>query len=71
MKRTDKEFDCVEMKNAIQKRLVSRRRGMTGEAFIRDVEATLARSSAPVVQFWRSLGKTEPPKSRQRAIAVH
>ena len=50
---TAKRFDCVEMKNAIQARLVARRRGMSPSEFVADVEMSLMKSKDPIGQYWR------------------
>lgn len=68
MKRTGKHIDCVAMKDAIQARLVARRRGMSTAEFVNDVEQTLARSSAPIAGFWRRLSAGQRPKRRGRLV---
>jgi hypothetical protein len=49
----NKEFDCVEMKNAIQRRLVRRRRGMTTEEYIADVNKSIQDSDSPAARWWK------------------
>ena len=70
MKETGKSFDCVAMKDAIQARLVARRRGMSAAEFVDDVEQTLARSSAPIAEFWRRISAGQRPKPRGRVATV-
>ena len=69
MKQTGKDFDCVAMKDAIQARLVARRRGMNAVEFVTDVERTLAQSSAPIAEFWRRISAGQTPKPRGRVVA--
>lgn len=69
MKRIGKDFDCVEMKNAIQARLVSRRRHMNANAFAADIEKTLSRSPAPIAGFWRQISARKSAATRDRVIA--
>ena len=67
--KTTKKFDCVEMKNAIQARLVARRKGMRPSEFMADVESSLSHSKEPIGDFWRKIrpGRTSSP--RRHAVA--
>jgi hypothetical protein len=50
-----KNFDCVEMKNDIQKRLYERRKQMTHAEEMQDIESRLAGSQSPA--WWRKTSK--------------
>jgi hypothetical protein len=69
MKTMTKSFSCVEMKNAIQSRLVARRRGMSPAQFMADVESTLSQSKDPIGEYWRKLDPRKSSHSRGRALA--
>lgn len=49
----NKTFDCVQMKNRIQRRLQRRREGMSTEEFIADVQRGLAESDSSIAAWWR------------------
>ena len=53
MMKTKKQFDCVHMKNRIQRRLQRRREGMSAGEFIADVERTLDESDSSIAAWWR------------------
>ena len=62
MKKT-RRFDCVQMKNDIQARMLRKYRGMTDAEIQADMEHDLATSNSIVAQFWRRItNKTEPAK---------
>lgn len=65
-----KRFDCVEMKNAIQSKLVMRRSGMSPEEFIADVEISLKTSKDPIGQYWRSICLNKRQSSRRSALSA-
>jgi hypothetical protein len=69
MKTMTKSFSCVEMKNAIQSRLVARRRGMSPAQFMADVESTLSQSKDPISEYWRKFGPRKSSLARGRALA--
>jgi len=48
-----KDFDCVSMKNNIQRRLQRRRRGMTAEEYIADVNKSIQDSDSPAAKWWK------------------
>ena len=52
-----KSFDCVEMKNEIQRRLHEERKGMTPSEIKVAVEEKLEKSQAPIAQWWRKINK--------------
>ena len=52
-----KEFDCVEMKNDIQRRLHERRKSMTHAEELKDIELRLASSQSPLAAWWRNSPK--------------
>jgi len=50
-----KNFDCVEMKDGIQKRMIRQMEGLSGEqrrAVLRDA---LEKSLSPIGELWRAL----------------
>ena len=57
MKKT-KRFDCVQMKNEIQAKLLRNNRGMTDDEVQRALEAELATSNTPAARFWRRITST-------------
>ena len=52
-----KTFDCVAMKNDIQKRLYEERKGMTPQEVKAAIEEKLDTSQAPIAQWWRKINK--------------
>jgi len=65
-----KRFDCVEMKNAIQSKLVMRRSGMSPAEFVDDVEKSLKTSKDPIGQYWRRICLKERQSSRRSALSA-
>ena len=68
-----KRFDCVEMKNAIQKRLFAERKGMRPEQIIREMHIVLETSNSPAARFWRAIdgGKSmSSARSRRKTVTV-
>jgi len=53
-----KEFDCVEMKNAIQARLRKRYRGLSDEEVRRRIAHRLETSDDPIARKWREIEAT-------------
>jgi hypothetical protein len=53
MMKRKKNFDCVEMKNVIQRRLQRRRRGMSTDEVISDVQRSIEESDSPAAAWWR------------------
>jgi hypothetical protein len=60
MKRRNKRFDCVRMKNEIQTQLLQEQRGLTDAEIQMRAEQELARSDSPAARFWRGLTGTHP-----------
>ncbi len=52
-----KDFDCVEMKNEIQKRLYEERKGMTPQEEREAIENKMTTSQSPIAQWWRRVQK--------------
>lgn len=52
---TDKKFDCVALKNAIQAELREERQGRLDEEIERERREWLQRSDHPLALWWRSL----------------
>jgi len=69
MKTMTKSFSCVNMKNAIQSRLVTRRRGMSPSEFMADVESTLSQSKDPISEYWRKISPKQSSLTRGRAVS--
>jgi hypothetical protein len=67
--KTEKEFDCVEMKNAIQRRLQRRRRGMPTDVFVADMDKSIAESRAPIATWWNEREKMPTAVSDKRPVA--
>jgi len=55
-----KEFDCIEMKDAIQAEIYRDYANMTSAERWADVRRILATSDDPVAQKWRSLRERKP-----------
>jgi hypothetical protein len=52
----DKQFDCVEMKNAIQTQLRKEHEGLSDEQIIRRRREWLQTSDDPLAKWWRAIG---------------
>ncbi|HEY4759854.1 MAG TPA: hypothetical protein VIH42_04670 [Thermoguttaceae bacterium] len=52
----NKQFDCVEMKNAIQAQLRKEHEGLTDEEIARRRREWLETSDDPLAKWWRSIG---------------
>ena len=50
-----KKFDCVEMKNEIQRKLREQQKGMTDEEIRRQFLHEMETSDSPVAQWWRTV----------------
>ena len=61
-----KKFDCVEMKNAVQNRLVKERRSVGDREFERRHREWLETSDDPLARWWRRL-KEAPAQRPSRA----
>jgi hypothetical protein len=55
----NKEFDCVEMKNAIQAKIRKENEGLSDEEIARRRREWLETSDDPLAQWWRSLAKSK------------
>jgi len=58
-----KDFDCVEMKNAIQAKHRKEREGLTDQEVRQLVSRRLATSDNPIAQWWRDLVKANLQKA--------
>ena len=54
-----KDFDCVEMKNAIQARRRQQYEGLSDEEVRKRIDAELATSDDPVARKWRKIAERE------------
>jgi hypothetical protein len=70
MMNTEKEFDCVEMKNAIQRRLQRRRRGMSTDEFVADMDKSIAESDSPIATWWNQRKKKPRTVSGKRPVVL-
>ena len=68
--KTSKKFDCVEMKNAIQARLVGRRRGMNATQFLADMDTCLTKSTDPIAEYWKKIAPHRLAASDRRALVA-
>lgn len=50
-----KQFDCVEMKNEIQRKLREKHKGMTEEDIRRRFLHEMESSDSPVARWWRTV----------------
>lgn len=57
MTKPKKEFDCVEMKNNIQRLLRERYKGMSAEQIREHVQRELETSQTPIAKWWRSMNR--------------
>jgi hypothetical protein len=65
----NKNFDCVEMKNAIQAKIRKENEGLSDEEIARRRHEWLEKSDDPLAQWWRSLTHakiTEPAGNQQK-----
>lgn len=67
--KNNKEFDCVEMKNAIQRRLQRRRRDMSRDEYIADVNKAIERSDSPAAEWWKRHQKSHARSDASHVIA--
>ncbi len=51
----NKTFDCVKMKNDIQRKMQAERSGMTDAQWIATLHETLEKSDSPLARRWRDL----------------
>lgn len=63
-----KDFDCVEMKNEIQKRLYERRKNMTHQQELEDIEKRLTDSQSPIAQWWRRIEKKDASSGLPQSV---
>ena len=61
-----KRLDCVEMKNAIQARLLEQREGLTDEEIQQQIAEFLATSDDPLARKWRRIGQLQRQGSQDR-----
>ena len=59
--KTSKKFDCVAMKNEIQRKLLARRRNMTDAEAQADIRHKLETSRGPIGQLWGRLRTGSTP----------
>ncbi len=52
-----KTFDCVQMKDRIQQRLLKQGVGQTAGEIRAEIQDTLSRSHSPIGELWRSLSQ--------------
>jgi len=64
-----KSFDCVEMKNEIQARLLKQWEGLSDREIEAQITQDLKTSQSPIAQLWRRISKAK--KEEPSAIAVH
>jgi len=57
-----KKFDCVEMKNAIQAKMLEERRQLGEAEVIRRHRQWLASSDDPLARLWRCLPSSKFPR---------
>jgi hypothetical protein len=50
-----KNFDCVKMKDGIQKRMIKQTEGLSGEERRAVLRAALEKSLSPIGELWRAL----------------
>lgn len=63
-----KEFDCVEMKDRIQERMLRRQAGMTDQECREDIRRILATSDSPVAKMWRSMTTATPTDAPAKPV---
>ena len=64
MPRREKPFDCVEMKNAIQERLLAEQEGLSDEEVHARARRKLESLDTPLGQMWRSLEEARASRAR-------
>ncbi|MBN1671942.1 MAG: hypothetical protein JXR37_12965 [Kiritimatiellae bacterium] len=68
--KTAKSFDCVQMKNDIQKKAHARRAGMTETQRLADMNKQLESSGSPMAKLWREIKPANVPPSGKAATSV-
>jgi hypothetical protein len=67
--KANKAFDCVAMKNEIQRKLLARYRNMTDAEQVADMRRRLETSRSSVGRLWRRLRAGGTPSQRLRTAA--
>jgi hypothetical protein len=62
-----KAFDCVQMKDEIQARLLREYKGMTDEQIRRRRARKLATSQSPIAKLWRELQARDEKQAKAAA----
>ena len=65
--KAEKKFDCVAMKDRIQKRRREERSGMTEKEIDAQLDSGLRTSTSPIAQLWRRISKE---KTRSNAVSA-
>jgi hypothetical protein len=55
--KTAKKFDCVKMKDEIQRILIEERKGMTDKEYRLKIREELEKEDSPVGRLWKRLMK--------------
>ena len=63
-----KKFDCVEMKDEIQRKLHMRRAGMSDRVVQAQLEKELKESPSPVARYWRAISGDKVGAPRDRSM---
>jgi hypothetical protein len=66
--KTSKNFDCVAMKNEIQRKLLARHRNMTETEAQADIRHKLETSRSSVGQLWRRLHARGVPSRHLKTV---
>jgi len=62
-----KAFDCVEMKNEIQRKLLDKWKGLSQEEIVEQLHRDLATSDDPVARWWRRVREHQAAKGHLEA----
>ena len=55
-----KEFDCVEMKYALQRRMLEKWRGLSDDEIRSRFEREIESSNDPLARWWKSIRDRKP-----------
>ena len=67
--KANKAFDCVSMKNEIQRKLLARYRNMTEAEVTADMRRRLQSSRSSIGRLWRRLRAGGAPGRHARTVA--
>jgi len=67
--KTKKDFDCVEMKDDIQRRLYEQRKNMTSQEEVEAIRKNLRTSQSPIAKLWRRIERRQTRSDVAAAVS--